>query len=170
MKKDNIKIIPAKVIHAKSLAELHVRSFQKAYKNILSEEALNSFTVETRTKSFVQGIDNKTENTYTCMLGDTIIGVLTLDKCRDTDIDNAGEIWGIYIDPSYWRKGIGSVLANWAIDYLVKSGFKKIILWVFKDNFSSRKFYESLGFMLDEKEKMIETCNAIAIRYIKNIS
>ena len=169
-KKNHIKIISAKLIHAKHLAELHVRSFKKAYQNIVPKKALNSFTIEARTKSFVEGITNKTENTYVCMLGNTIVGVLTLDKCRDTDIDNASEIWGIYLDPSYWRRGIGSKLAKWAIDYLVKSGFKKITLWVFKDNSPSRKFYESLGFMHDGKEKLIESCNAKAIRYVKNIS
>jgi len=170
MKKNNIKIIRAEIIHAKSLAQLHVRAWQEAYKNIVSKEAMDSFTVEERTKSFTEGIINKTENTYVCMLDNIITGFVTLGKCRDTDIDNAGEIWGIYLDPNYWRKGIGSELANWAIDYLVKSGFKKIVLWVFKDNSPSRKFYESLDFILDGKEMLVEVCNAKGIRYIKNIS
>jgi RimJ/RimL family protein N-acetyltransferase len=131
---------------------------------------MDSFTVKKRTKSFTEGIINKTEKTYVCMLDNIIAGFVTLAKCRDTDIDNAGEIWGIYLDPSFWRKGIGTVLANWAVDYLTKSGYKKIVLWVFKDNTPSRKFYASLGFISDEKEMLVEACNAKGIRYIKDIS
>ena len=170
MNKNNTKIIPAEVTHAKALAELHVRAWQKAYKNIVTQEIMNSFSIEKRTEAFTEAIVKKTENTYICMLDKTVAGFVTYGKCRDSDVNNTGEIWGIYLNPKFWRKGIGTELANWAIDYLKQSGFGKVVLWVFKDNLPSRKFYESLGFMLDGKEKLIETCNAIAIRYIKNIS
>lgn len=34
-----------------------------------------------------------------------------------------------------------------------KAGYKKIILWVFKENERARRFYEKNGFVTFEKEK-----------------
>jgi ribosomal protein S18 acetylase RimI-like enzyme len=31
-------------------------------------------------------------------------------KCRDSDADTAGEVYGLYIDPAYFRQGIGRLL------------------------------------------------------------
>ena len=163
----NIEIIPAKISNAEDLGKLHSRAFRKAYREIIPKEKLNSFTPEARSKSFAEALAAKEENTYISILDNTIVGFVTLGECRDSDIDNAGEIWGIYLDPDFQRQGIGTKLANWAIDYLAKSGFNKIILWVFKENSQSRKFYKSLGFIPDGNEKLIESCNAKAVRYIK---
>lgn len=47
--------------------------------------------------------------------------MITIGKCRDKDKDQTyGEIWGIYLHPDYYHKGIGTVLINWGIDELKK--------------------------------------------------
>jgi len=155
MNKKNIKIIPAEITHVKELATLHIRAWQEAYKNIVPQEIMSSLSIEGRTKAFTEAIHGKSKNTYSCMLNNVVIGFVTLGNCRDSDINNAGEIWGIYLDPKFWRKGIGTELANWAIDYLKQSGFNKIILWVFKDNLPSRKFYESIEYVVGSLLKTI---------------
>ena len=164
------KIIPAEITHAKALAELHVRAWQKAYKNIVTQEIMNSFSIEKRTEAFTEAIVKKTEQTYVYMLDKAVAGFVTYGKCRDSDVNNTGEIWGIYLNPKFWRKGIGTKLANWTMNNLKRSGFEKVVLWVFKDNLPSRKFYESIGFIPDGCEKTIDTCNADAMRYTKEIS
>ena len=170
MNKKEIKIIPAEIKHAKALGMLLVSAWQKAYKDIVPQKILNSFSNEQRTQAFYKAIQEKTEITYICMLDNVVAGFVTLGKCRDSDVVNAGEIWGIYLDPKYWRKGLGTVLANWAINYLTQSQIDKIAIWVFRDNFPSRKFYESIEFKEDGQEKKLEKLNAIAVRYIKYVS
>jgi RimJ/RimL family protein N-acetyltransferase len=140
---EKIKIIPAEVKHARELAMLLVNAWQKAYKEIVPSNVLASFSIEARTESFANGIKNKTQNTHVCLYENEIAGFVTLGLCRDDDLGkNTGEIWGIYLDPKFWRKNIGTQMASWAIEYLKKE-FKvsKIVLWVFKENISSRKFY-----------------------------
>ena len=45
------------------------------------------------------------------------------------------------------------------------AGFSKVMLWVFKENYMARKFYENNGFVLTEKTKVFN--DAIEVMYCK---
>lgn len=75
---------------------------------------------------------------------------MCLGRCRDEDLkDSYGEIWGIYLLPSFWRQGIGKELLNWGVKNLQDQGYDRISLWVLEKNINARKFYERMGFEHD---------------------
>jgi len=101
-----------------------------------------------------------------------IVGFLTIGACRDEDVDRAttGEIWGIYLAPSYWRKGIGRFLCGQAEKMLASRGFSVATLWVLEKNVQARRFYEAMGFAADGVTKEIDLgARLVAVRYSKRL-
>lgn len=70
----------------------------------------------------------------------------------------------------HWRKGTGRSLCKWAENTLSIRGYKQITLWVFADNIQSRKFYETIGYLLDGASKILNIGKLLqAVRYLKTL-
>lgn len=63
------------------------------------------------------------------------------------------DLVGLYINPNYQGKGIGTKLKNIFEDWARKNGARKYIIGVLKDNNNARKIYESWGGELDNWEQ-----------------
>ena len=94
------------------------------------------------------------------LVGDTdgeLAGWLGGGPCRDTEEDEPlGEVYGCYVDPAHWRKGVGSALMAAGIERLRLAGYRQAVLWVLADNVRARAFYEHHGWLADGGEKMFE--------------
>lgn len=144
------RIRSADINDADIMGEIHSKSWKAAYKGIIPDKILDSITPEKEKKFFEKAISEKREEDYLIFRDDEAAGMITIGKCRDKDKDDTyGEIWGIYLHPDYYHKGIGAVLINWGIDELKKRNYKRITLWVLEENMSARKFYEKIGFRHD---------------------
>ena len=66
------------------------------------------------------------------------------------------EITDFYVEPFFVGQGIGTFLIEHLIGQGRKTGVRKIILWVIKDNMKARKFYEAKGFVNSGKTCIIE--------------
>lgn len=79
-----------------------------------------------------------------------IIGFISVNsRNRETihlDYKNIGEISLIYVEPDYWRKGIGTSLVKHAIEYLESKNIIWVTLRVVIYNEPGIKFWESLSF------------------------
>lgn len=51
----------------------------------------------------------------------------------------------------------------------VERGYDNIVLWVLKDNYVSRKFYESHGYSPEGREEFLKVIDTHEIRYIKHL-
>lgn len=56
-----------------------------------------------------------------------------------------GELHAIYVDPDWVGQGIGKTLFTYAMEDLRQRGMERMLLWVFKENHPSRRFYEGMG-------------------------
>lgn len=132
------------------MGEIHTKSWKAAYKGIIPDEILDNINTEKSKMFFEKALTEKWEEDALIFQQDKAVGMITIGKCRDKDKDQTyGEIWGIYLHPDYYHKGIGTVLINWGIDELKKRNYKRITLWVLEENISARKFYEKIGFRHD---------------------
>ena len=98
------------------------------------------------------------------------MGILTIGPCRDTDLDVrlTGELWGIYLSPGSWRRGIAAYLVSETERLLKLRGYKAILLWVLEANVAARRFYEAPGFAVDGQHKTVELGKPLlAVRYRK---
>lgn len=150
------KIRYAKVEDAKILGEIHSQSWKVAYKDIILDEILNNITAEKREGYFERALSKQWEEDALIFIEDKAVGLICIGKCRDEDIDSSyGEIWGIYLLPEFWNKGIGYELIKWGMKELKDRNYKRITIWVLEENLKARRFYEQVGFKHDGTIKEI---------------
>lgn len=82
---------------------------------------------------------------------ETPVGVCSFGKTRSADFHDWSEIYSIYILPGYTGQGFGEALLGFALAELKKTECAGIYLWVFKENYSARHFYEKYGFISTEE-------------------
>lgn len=164
-----IEIRYARPSDAKALGHIQSSSWRAAYKGIVPDDVLAAYTPESREKAFKGFLASGESRNAIALCDGRPAGWACFEKCRDADAPAfRGEIWGVYISPAYWRRGIGSKLLCWTIDELKASGFTSASLWVLKDNSSARAFYERHGFKPDGAEKELELGEKlIVVRYVK---
>jgi ribosomal protein S18 acetylase RimI-like enzyme len=91
---------------------------------------------------------------------------------RDAEVDarRTGEIWGLYISPDRWRKGIGRQVVAEAERMLKAGGYESVVLWVVEANERARQFYEAMGFAADGASQEIDWGTPVkAVRYRKEL-
>jgi ribosomal protein S18 acetylase RimI-like enzyme len=165
-----VNVRPAQVGDAPALARVHVDSWRAAYGELVPDSSLQRFTYEWREECFQQSLATNAGETYLIEVDEEVVGFLTLGAARDPDLDTSrtGEIWGIYILPNYWRKGIGKRLAEEAERILKSMGYEDAAFWVLEANQQARRFYEAMGFGLDGESKNVDWGTPLkAVRYRK---
>ncbi|ARG97014.1 GNAT family N-acetyltransferase [Legionella micdadei] len=152
----NYSIRAATIQDAHAIAETHIRSWQGMYKEFIPESILNNLSIEERTQQWqeliLQGV-----KVLVLEVEDKVVGFASVCRFRNAHAeDSSGEISAIYLDPHYWRMGLGTKLCTAAISELESQGYKKIFLWVLEGNTQARKFYESLNFKATNTTKLEE--------------
>jgi GNAT superfamily N-acetyltransferase len=62
---------------------------------------------------------------------------------------------GLYVVPERWGSGIAVELHDQALDVLRAEGFQRCHLWVLEDNRRARRFYERLGWRLNDRTRVV---------------
>lgn len=82
-----------------------------------------------------------------------IVGLASGGTSQSGDPNYPGELYAIYVLQEAQGKGVGRNLFDEVVKRLARSGIHSMILWVFRDNQPSRRFYEAMGGeLLYEKE------------------
>lgn len=89
-------------------------------------------------KGFFAEVDNVIIGSASCQLFTSLYPQILQDKYR-----KYGYIWGVYVEPSYRRKGIAKQLTNATIEHLKSINCTKAIL---NASPAGKPVYESLGF------------------------
>lgn len=153
---------------ARSVAQVHVACYQRAYKGLIPDSYLRNLSVDRQQQFFQRAIAERFEEIVVIEEEGSVLGEMAIGPCRDENMkaESAAEIWGIYISPDHWRKGFGKALAQWAIRQLRSRGHKVVTLWVLEGNVAARAFYEAMGFTVDGATKEMRIGAPLtAIRY-----
>ena len=135
---------------ARTVAEIHVRSWQSAYESILPAEYLASLSVERREEWWKKCIVEGTPELLVARNKGVIQGWLNFGACRDEESPSSNaEVWALYVSPESWSTGTGRALWLRAKELMLKQCFKSCSLWVFPQNTRAIKFYRSAGFNCD---------------------
>lgn len=167
-----MKIRQANPEDARSCASVHIESWKVAYRGLVPDSYLDDLDFLAREESFRQIYTRQPEDNFLVEENGQVIGILTIGECRDDDLEMActGEIWGIYLHPEHWRKGVGRILCNFALRELLERSYEEVVLWVFEGNEYARKFSEAMGFSADGASKTLEPGARLkAIRYHRRI-
>ncbi|MBK8338057.1 MAG: GNAT family N-acetyltransferase [Sterolibacteriaceae bacterium] len=98
-----------------AIAEVHVRSWQGAYCDLLPADYLQTICVAKREADWAARLKK----------GDSVVGQLA---------QPAAEIMAFYVSPPHWGKGIGRSLWLACLADLVEAGFDRVTLWVLENN------------------------------------
>jgi RimJ/RimL family protein N-acetyltransferase len=153
-----------------AIADIHVRSWQAAYRGVLPDELLDGLSVSERERSWrelLTGSDDRWLTLVAERAGGDLVGFCSVAApSRDAPPGEAtAEVGALYVDPDHWRQGAGAALLTVALQELQGLGFGDVILWVLPENHAAVAFYERFGFEVEEGvEKREERSGGIVIR------
>jgi GNAT superfamily N-acetyltransferase len=153
-----VVVRPAIETDAQRIAEVHVGTWQAAYRGIVPDQFLDSLDVGQRARAWRKTLgqddpDWPSMQTSVAVHDDRVIGFASIGPTRDDDATPAvGELYAIYVDADHWDSGAGKALIVEAIDEL-RARYSEAVLWVLEANDRARRFYEKGGWRFDGATK-----------------
>lgn len=149
-------IRPATNDDAPAIAHVQVETWRSAYRGIVADQFLDTFSEDDRTVRWTEIIQRPEQITFVAEdEGDGVVGFANGGSERSGREDFRGELCGLYVLPASHGKGIGRRLVATFAHWLIDSGLDTMLVWVLADN-PFRQFYEHFGGKLvDEREIQI---------------
>jgi ribosomal protein S18 acetylase RimI-like enzyme len=145
---------------APGIANVHVKSWQEAYRARLPQAYLESLDVAARQRWWASelAVLPRDRSPWLAEIDGEVIGFVAAGPSRDeTDPPTTGEVQAIYVLPDCWALGVGRNLLAHAERDLAAHGYTEATLWVLADNDRARRFYETAGWRLDEGAIKLDT-------------
>ena len=128
------------------VSEIVVESWKTAYRGIVADEYLESLTVD---QNYQKRLNDYTDGGFVVAeINNEVVGFCRYrfenayeDKFPDVDC----ELCALYVKSAYKGNGVGKKIINYVMNDFKEKGYKKMILWCFKDNYPARMFYEKIG-------------------------
>lgn len=148
----DVVIRAARVDEARRIAEVHVRAWQWAYRDLLPATLLERLSVERRAaywQAWLTDADPRRQ-LWLAIRRERVVGFVAAGPARDPDADaTTGEIYALYLEPEVAGTGVGRSLCDHAVEGLRHDGFRGATLWVLATNSRARRFYEQGGWGAD---------------------
>lgn len=142
---ENITIRRASFEDIPQVAKVHVESWQKSFRGIVSQRYLDNLSIEKREKAFRERYNKKN---YTSIVAETmegkIVGFADFGKGRDENKKFESEIYAFYLLGEFQRKGIGEKLFRNIVENLIENSEESLYLEALEIS-PFRKFYEKMG-------------------------
>lgn len=152
---------------ARRMAEITVAAWKTAYVGIVPDRVLQHQTVERHLdywltdqawqppmRTWIAEVDGHT-------VGYAHAGAFRPELGEDS---NAGELWGMYVDPDFTGRGYGHQLMAAVNAYFWSRGWGTAYLWVLRDNRNARRFYEGEGWNLDSTAHRVDPLPQVRYR------
>lgn len=129
---------------AAEIARVYVESWQDAYPGNLSNALLAGMSRGGQTGRWRAAICQGELVLVAEHDKHGIVGMTSAGPSRDRSLGFDGEIYTLYVDPSFYGQGAGRKLLKAAFAELRKRGSKSCIIWAHARN-NARFFYEAMG-------------------------
>jgi GNAT superfamily N-acetyltransferase len=139
-----------------AVAEVHVRSWQEAYRELMPAEFLAGLDPRDRAGRYTFGAAEPTTLIAAEDGADAVLGFATFGASRDEDVAGLGEVYALYVDPVRYERGVGRTLMAAARERLCEAGFAEAVLWVLRGNERAERFYEREGWEPDGTTRIEE--------------
>ena len=153
-----VRIREAEEDDVPGIAEVHVRSWQAAYRGVLPDDLLDGLSVAEREESWRAILDEGGDRWLTLVAADAagnLVGFCSV-ATPSREEKAAAEIGALYIDPHRWRQGAGSALLSATLEELSRQGWSEVILWVLPENEAALAFYDRFGFAVEKGVEKLE--------------
>jgi ribosomal protein S18 acetylase RimI-like enzyme len=137
------------------ITRVHVKAWQSAYRGHMPDAYLDGLDSSKRAAMWAKAIEARDTILLVATAAEALVGFCSLLPSRDADANSTvGEVTAIYVDPTFWRAGVGTSLLEATFDSLRQRSFTEVTLWVLTSNTSARAFYEACGFATDGQTKI----------------
>jgi GNAT superfamily N-acetyltransferase len=150
---------------AASIAALHVRSWQAAYRGVVPDAFLDDLAADAWLERWTgQLAAARREGVHQLVSTDDREGpprgVAVCGPAMAPTAELTGQLYVLYADPSSWGRGHGSALLRRVHDLLAADGHPAALLWVAAGNDRSIGFYEHHGWARDGERQREEVAGA----------
>jgi GNAT superfamily N-acetyltransferase len=133
---------------ARAIADVHVHTWQAAYRHAFPPEMLDRLSVDEREANWRERLEEGAV-AWVAEAEGRVIGFAAAGRSRTEQ--GAGELYAIYVLPDSWGSGAAHELMAAAKDWLAQEGYVTAMLWVLADNPRARRFYEREGWRAEEE-------------------
>jgi len=145
-----MQIAVATADDCRAIAEVHVRSWQSTYADILPAAYLASLSVSEREATWRRVVEDQRSHLLLARMSHQVIGFVSFGASRDDDAPSrCAEVFAIYVHPAFLSTGAGRQLWLAALRQIREEGYKVITLWVIAGNDRAIRFYERAGFLAE---------------------
>jgi ribosomal protein S18 acetylase RimI-like enzyme len=130
---------------ARAVAEVQVRSWRAAYAGLMPAAVLDGLSVDSRTRMWDQLITQPAHHLLV-LTAPEVVGFASFGPDRE---DAArGELYALYLHPSWWGRGAGRLLHDEAVQRL-DAAHPASTLWVLQGNERAIRFYRAADWRPD---------------------
>lgn len=139
----------------RGLAEVHVRSWQAAYRGQLPDDILDNLSVEQREKQWHLTLNSPSNKVLVAEAEQRIVAFISFGPVRDGGLDKSsvGEVYAIYALEEFWDQGIGRKLMEASLAALRDMNCSRVKIWLLETNQRAISFYQKFGFSADGAQK-----------------
>ena len=146
-----------------SVVDIKIKGWQNAYKRIIDDEYLKKLDNEYEKRLNKMEKNYMTNGFIVAELNNEVVGFCRyiFDNNSKEYIENADcEMGALYVKPELKYLGMGTQMFNYVLNEFKKQNKTKMILWCFKENEPSKKFYTKMGGkIIKEKTSIIDNKN-----------
>ncbi len=140
-------IRPANNSDIKPIAQIHLESWQQAYKNLMPQGYIDSYTIEKLIQLWTNIIERNLADVLVAQQQTELIGFICFGQTKKLKTTQTYEISSIYLKPEYWGMGIGKALYHECEKIVNEYNAEQISLWALHSNENALAFYKKLGFI-----------------------
>ncbi|MEM6711584.1 MAG: GNAT family N-acetyltransferase [Pseudomonadota bacterium] len=144
MSLDQITVRLADPTDAPAVAGVHDRAWRSTYRGIIPGVALERM-IERRGERWWRRLIKVQRSVLVLEVFGKIAGYVTLGRNRSSALRVRGEIYELYIDPTYQGLGFGRRLFRAARAQLKTAGCGHFVVWVLEANDAAVAFYRAMG-------------------------
>lgn len=138
------------------IAHVHVVSWRATYAGLIAQEVLDSLSEESRAKQWMGALADASKPVFVAEQNGQVIGFVAGGPEREQGCRFDSELYAIYVLPELQAQGVGRSLQQSLMQELKARGFKRMRLWVLKDNPASGFYAREGGKLLSEtKDEVI---------------
>ena len=142
--------------------------WNETYRGIVADEFLDNMknTIDDRIKRQTDNFYEKDSYSYVLVDNDKLIGYTSVDKSREEEYPNSGELSSLYLLKKYQGNGYGRMLFEYSLNKIKELGYSDYIIGCL-DNNPTNEFYKKMGGKLyKQKNKKIGNKDYIENYYI----
>ncbi len=139
---DTVKIVLAAEENLDDIAKLYVHNHKTTYKGLLSDEYLNSLTVDGARSRWQKYLSEKRNKIWAAVDGD-FLGFAA--GTEDEELENTWYLDSLHVDEKARGRGIGTALVNAVGRYAADNGYQSLSICVVKGNENAKALYLKLG-------------------------